>query len=93
MVRQEGASLVVAGSYRKRRLVVVGDRVDAGARCPVETEACLRRDWVQVYQVPEVEGSHECAIACIIGAWIPSVRWPSCRVGVGPRKLSNNSTA
>ena len=73
----------MVGSYCKRRLAVAGDRVDAGARCPLETEVYLWRDRVQVYQVPEVEGPQECAMAIIIGAWGPPVRWPGRRVGVG----------
>ena len=87
MVQYEGASRVMVGSYRKRLLAVAGDRVNAGADRPLETGAGLKRDRVQVYEVPEVEGSQECVIACIIGAWGPSVRLPSCRVGVGHHQI------
>ena len=36
LVRLEGASPMVVGSYYNRRLVAAGDRVDAGARSPLE---------------------------------------------------------
>ena len=49
VVRQEGASPVVVGSYGECRLSVAGDRVDAGARGPLEAGVRLLRDRVQVY--------------------------------------------
>ena len=65
-----------------RRLAVASDRVDAGARTPLETGVRLSWDRVQVHQVSEVEGPQERAIARVVRAWGPSVGWPSCRVGV-----------
>ena len=49
VVQHEGASPVVVGSYHNRHLLVAGDRVDAGARCPMETGIRLKRHRVQVY--------------------------------------------
>ena len=74
-VRQEGASPVVVGSYGERRLSVAGDRVDAGARGPLEAGVCPLRDRVQVYQAPEVESPQERLVAYIIGA-PPKARLP-----------------
>ena len=55
VVREEGASPVVVGSYGELRLAVTGDRVDVGARGPLEAGVRPLRDRVQVHQVPRLK--------------------------------------
>ena len=49
VVRQEGATLAVAGRHYDRCLAVAGERVDAGACSPLETGARLNRDQVSIH--------------------------------------------
>ena len=83
VVQQEGASPVVVGRYCERRLAVAGDRVDAGALCPLKAGVFSGGTGCRSTRSLRLTARRNVRQRVSSGRGVPPILLPGRRVGVG----------